>query len=114
MLQNFYIFTEAGHSHTESALLCGRLAGRISRDEKKKFQQLLSKQFFEHLRNIIINTNVFHYFENSKGIFFEVKILKDWLEIKLQNFQQVDRGCHLSALGCDFHDILYIYKNMNE
>ena len=83
MLQNLYIFTEAGHSHTESALLCGRLAG----------------------------PNVFHYFENSKEIFFEVKILKDWLEIKLQNFQQVDRGCHLSALGCDFHDILYIQKH---
>ena len=40
----------------------------------KNYRQLLIKNLFEQLWKIDKNTKVVHYFDNSKGNFFEAKI----------------------------------------
>ena len=64
----------------------------------KNYRQLLNKIFFEQLWKVVKNAKVVHYFDNSKGFFFEAKISKVWLKIKFKIYRHVE-GATCQHLG---------------
>ena len=63
----------------------------------KNHQQLLIKFFFEQLWKVVENTNVVHYFDNSKGnFFFRGHNLNSLAANQVQNLL-TSRGRHLTV-----------------